>query len=89
MNRAAEYLVLRMLFLSGEQVMHTAPGTAGYPGAAEASQSTPQPTRPPAPPANDGTVAASTGTAASNVVKKEDASAKPAAKSEPTVGDGT
>lgn len=29
MNRAAEYLVLRMLFLSGQQVMHTAPGTAG------------------------------------------------------------
>lgn len=29
MNRAAEYLVLRMLFLSGHQVMHTAPGTGG------------------------------------------------------------
>lgn len=29
MNRAAEYLVLRMLFLSGHQVMHTAPGTQG------------------------------------------------------------
>lgn len=31
MNRAAEYLVLRMLFLSGQQVMHTPPGTASVP----------------------------------------------------------
>lgn len=31
MNRAAEYLVLRMLFLSGQQVMHTPPGTAQAP----------------------------------------------------------
>lgn len=28
MNRAAEFLVLRMLFLSGQHVMHTPPGTA-------------------------------------------------------------
>ena len=30
MNRAAEYLVLRMLFLCGPQVMHTAPGTVPH-----------------------------------------------------------
>ncbi len=40
MNRAAEYLVLRMLFLSGQQVMHTAPGTAG--GYSEPTQVAPQ-----------------------------------------------
>lgn len=34
MNRAAEYLVLRMLFLSGHQVPHTAPGTAPMPAPA-------------------------------------------------------
>ncbi|CDF35298.1 unnamed protein product [Chondrus crispus] len=87
MNRAAEYLVLRMLFLSGQQVVHTAPGTVG-------------PTYPPDPqtgsplegmasrsiqancdmgmgpgrpnaPKDDGTVAASTGTGGATVGKQE------------------
>lgn len=37
MNRAAEYLVLRMLFLTGQHVMHSAPGTvpAGPAGTSE------------------------------------------------------
>jgi hypothetical protein len=40
LNRAAEYLVLRMLFLSGQQIPHTAPGTAAVPavGAADVMQ---------------------------------------------------
>lgn len=36
LNRAAEYLVLRMLFLSGQQVPHSAPGTAPLPTSAGA-----------------------------------------------------
>lgn len=60
MNRAAEYLVLRMLFLSGQQVMHTAPGTAStpYPGDASGNRGGDVMATD-----GDGTVAASTGTA--------------------------
>lgn len=41
MNRAAEYLVLRMLFLSGQQVIHTPPGTGGGGGGGGAYPETP------------------------------------------------
>ncbi|KAI0567498.1 hypothetical protein FGB62_2g135 [Gracilaria domingensis] len=52
MNRAAEYLVLRMLFLSGAQLlMHTAPGTAPpYPTSSQQADDTHQH----APERNDG-----------------------------------
>lgn len=57
MNRAAEYLVLRMLFLSGQQVMHTPPGTAmatpqlpSVPGAMSGAFGAPPPPPPPPPP---------------------------------------
>lgn len=43
MNKAAEYLVLRMLFLSGHQVMHTAPGaTASFAEASAVTAPVPQ-----------------------------------------------
>lgn len=69
MNRAAEYLVLRMLFLSGQQVMHTAPGTPGpfqetLPPSTTPSQGSVL-VMPPDP--GDGTVAASTTASGSGV----------------------
>ena len=66
MNRAAEYLVLRMLFLSGQQVMHTPPGTASTPYQETSVSQRPQPVQALS---NDGTVAASTATA---LEKKDD-----------------
>lgn len=84
MNRAAEYLVLRMLFLSGQQVIHTPPGTGGgYPETPVVTASSPsadvldspQPQGQRGTPGsgvsieNDGTVAASTGNANVAVVQ--------------------
>ena len=87
MNRAAEYLVLRMLFLSGQQVVHTAPGTVGatYPPDAQTGsplegmasrsiQANCDMGMGPGRPngqKDDGTVAASTGTGGATVGKQE------------------
>lgn len=110
MNRAAEYLVLRMLFLSGQQVMHTAPGTAGatYPPDAQAVSSSVQDMASRSPQrdrdiamstgrgsgeADDGTVAASTGTGGATVVKQESSVGgsplRASAKLEDKLADGT
>lgn len=59
LNRAAEYLVLRMLFISGQQVLHSAPGTVGPVELAPAAGGDGR--IPQADDGGDGTVAASTG----------------------------
>lgn len=97
MNRAAEYLVLRMLFLSGQQVMHTAPGTAGpYQEAMGLASRTATENNTDVvmsrADTDDGTVAASTGTGGATVAASEGdvgAGVRTQAKTEDKMADGT
>lgn len=73
MNRAAEYLVLRMLFLSGQQVMHTPPGTASAPYPQEGVSSR-DVSHDAIAAQDDGTIAASTA-ATGDGVKEQDVAA--------------